>query len=256
MKNHETWRLLDSESENPFLNLAIEEAIAKMVGTGATPNTVRFWRNKNAVVLGYSQSAESEVNFEACRKYGTAVARRLTGGGAVYHDLGNLNFSIYVLKSHRLIANDLSETFRTLASAAVESLKTLDLHVVHEPLNTLQVNDQKICGAAGSISSGFVLYHGSILVDSDLTQLSKILDTGAGDFKKKGVHSNKKDVTNVSTLLGRHLSIQEMKTVLKNGFETTFSVRLETGMLTREEEILARQLLREKYSIDAWIFKR
>jgi len=256
MKDKEVWRLLDLEHENPFLNLAIEEATARIVGRGATPNTVRFWRNKNAVIVGYSQSAEFEVNFEACREYGTAIGRRFTGGGAVYHDLGNLNFSIFVSKAHRLITNDLSETFRTLASAVVEGLKTLGLNIVHEPLNTFQVNGQKICGAAGSLRSGFVLYHGSILVDSNLNVLSKVLDPEAGSPQKKGVPSNKKDVANISTLLGRNLSIQEVKIVLKMGFESNFRIKLEAGKLTREEESLAQQLLKEKYSTDAWNFKR
>jgi len=91
----ETWRLLDVEyRDDPFMNMSVEEAIPREVGEGKAPNTVRFWHNSNTIVLGCFQSATLEVNFDACKETGTTVVRRFTGGGAVYHDAGNLNYAV------------------------------------------------------------------------------------------------------------------------------------------------------------------
>src|SRR5881628_1017661 len=103
----ETWRLVDLEyRDNPFMNLAVEEAIPRMVGEGKAPSTVRFWHNSNTIVLGCFQSAELEVNFEECKETGTKVVRRFTGGGAVYHDGGNLNYAISLRRGHRIVPSD------------------------------------------------------------------------------------------------------------------------------------------------------
>src|SRR5208337_366943 len=125
MMDAETWRLLDVEYSNPYMNLALEEAIPPNVGKGASPNTIRFWRNPNAVVIGNFQSAKREVNLDRCNKYQTAVVRRFTGGGAVYHDLENLNCSMSVRRDHPLIKMDLGETFATLSQGVMEGLKLL-----------------------------------------------------------------------------------------------------------------------------------
>ena len=86
-----SWRLLDLEYADAPSNLALEEAIAGQVGEGKSPSTLRLWRNRNAAIIGENQSAYAEVRLGACKELGAEVVRRFTGGGAVYHDLGNLN---------------------------------------------------------------------------------------------------------------------------------------------------------------------
>src|SRR5260370_42684265 len=81
----ETWRLIDLEyRDNPFMNLAVEEAIPRVVGEGKSPSTVRFWHNSNTIVIGCFQSARLEVNIEACKETKTEIVRRFTGGGRRY----------------------------------------------------------------------------------------------------------------------------------------------------------------------------
>src|SRR5436309_15265111 len=82
------------------MNLAVEEAIPRMVGEGKSPSTVRFWHNSNTIVIGCFQSAKLEVNMQACKETGTEIVRRFTGGGAVYYDSGNLNYAISLPKGH------------------------------------------------------------------------------------------------------------------------------------------------------------
>src|SRR5215831_6317193 len=121
----ETWRLLDVEfRNNPFMNLAVEEAIPRMVGEGNVPNTVRFWHNSNTIVIGCFQSAKLEVNMEACKQTGTTIVRRFTGGGAVYHDAGNLNYAISLQKGDKLVqSNNLQTVFEKLSEGTVAGLQ-------------------------------------------------------------------------------------------------------------------------------------
>src|SRR6059036_4179579 len=137
----ETWRLVDHEyRDNPSMNLAVEEAIPRMVGEGAAPSTVRFWHNSNTIVLGCFQSAQLEVNFDACKQTGTQVVRRFTGGGAVYHDAGNLNYAISLREGHPVIPKDdnLQLVFRRLSEGTVKGLRDLGVSAEFEPINDIQ----------------------------------------------------------------------------------------------------------------------
>src|SRR2546425_10943159 len=109
--------------DNPFLNLALEEAIPRLVGEGKAPSTVRFWHNSNTIVIGCFQSAKLEVNMEACKETGTEIVRRFTGGGAGSHDSGGLYYSSSVRKGHRFVADgDMDSGLLRLSAGAVECL--------------------------------------------------------------------------------------------------------------------------------------
>lgn len=246
---------MDLEFDNPFANLAVEEAIPTLVGKGQAPNTVRFWRNSNAVVIGRFQSAALEVNLEACKRFGTAVVRRFTGGGAVYHDHGNLNYAISLQKDYRLVSSDLGETFRTLSIAVVEGFKTLDIAAEYEPPNSFRVNEKKIGGTAGAVKSGFVFYHGSILVNSNLEILSQVLNPEDQPLEKTYVRSHRSAVSNLSAEFRRKLSIEEVKEALQKGFSTRFRIKLVRGNLMQEEKELGERMFQEKYSTNVWNFK-
>ncbi len=141
----ENWRLVDVEyRDDPFMNMSVEEAIPRAVGESKAPNTVRFWHNSNTIVLGCSQSAPLEVNFDACKETGTVVVRRFTGGGAVYHDAGNLNYAISLKRGHPLVPDaDLQLVFRKLSQGAVEGLRLLGVNAEFQPINDIQVEGKK-----------------------------------------------------------------------------------------------------------------
>ena len=250
----ETWRLIDvEERENPFLNLAVEEAIPRSVGEGKAPNTVRFWHNANTIVLGCFQSAELEVNFEACKETGTQVVRRFTGGGAVYHDGGNLNYAISLRKGHPLVPDsDLQAVFRKLSEGAVEGLRSLGVKAEFQPINDIQVGGKKVSGAAGSVRWGTVFHHGCILVASDLSILGRVLNVPKVKLADKHVASVQKRVTTVRDELKRDVSTREVRDAIVKGIEACYEVRLEPGELTREELTLAEELHRSKYSRPEW----
>src|SRR2546426_5112755 len=218
----ETWRLVDVEfRDDPFMNLAIEEAIPRTVGFGKVPNTVRFWHNSNTIVLGCFQSASLEVNFEACKELGTDVVRRFTGGGAVYHDSGNLNYAISFAEFHLLKPDhNLQSVFQRLSEGAVEGLRRLGLKAEFQPVNDIQVDGKKVSGAAGSIRWNSVFHHGCILVGSDLSILGKVLNVPRVKLEDKHVASVQKRVTTVRDELGRDITTKEVRDAIVGGIES------------------------------------
>jgi lipoate-protein ligase A len=254
----EEWRLLDIEYSDPYMNLAVEEAIPRMVGKGAVPATVRFWRNPNAVVIGRFQCVELEVNVKVCKTYGIRIVRRFTGGGAVYHDRGNLNYAISVRNNHSLIPNDILEIYNILSMGVIEGLRLLQLNAKFAPVNNIQIDDKKISGMAASLNWGVVFLHGSLLVNTNLNVLSEVLDIPERQIALtvRGVRSVKKSVTTIRDEMGRDISMSEVKEALTKGFEDSYGIDLVEEKLTKEEEELALKLYEEKYIKDEWNFER
>ncbi len=251
----ETWRLVDLEyRDDPFMNLAVEEAIPQMVGGGRASSTVRFWHNANTVVLGCFQSAELEVNFDACKKTGTNIVRRFTGGGAVYHDAGNLNYAISLRKGHRIIPedDDLQLVFSRLSEGTVKGLRSLGVKAEFQPINDVQIDGKKVSGGAGSVRWGAVFHHGCILVASDLAILGRVLKVPQAKLLDKHVASVQKRVTTVQDELARNVTTREVQNAIVKGVEDCYGVRLEKGGLTNEELALARELYDTKYGRVEW----
>jgi len=254
----EKWRLLDLETPNQAaMNLAIEEAFFITKIEGKVPPTVRLWRNRSAVVVGYSQSVKAEVNLKICRDRGIQVVRRFSGGGAVYHDLGNLNYSIAVEADHPLLKGlDITGSYRVLCSGIIEGLKDFGVTLAFEPPSDLLAGRKKVSGNAQSRKKGVIFHHGTLLVNTDLNLLTKVLYVPDERQTVRKVNIKKKSVTNLADEIGYHLQIQEVKEALQRGFEKSFSVILEKSRLTPKERRIAQDLFSQKYSRNEWNFWR
>ena len=250
----ETWRLVDAEyRDDPFMNMSVEEAIPHAVGECRAPNTVRFWHNSNTIVLGCFQSANLEVNFNACKETGTTVVRRFTGGGAVYHDAGNLNYAISLKKGHPLVPySDLQMVFKKLSEGAVEGLRSIGVNAEFQPINDIQVEGKKVSGAAGSIRWGTVFHHGCILVASDLAILGRVLKVSQAKLADRHVASVQKRVTTIRDELGKEVTTRDVRDGIVRGIENSYGVRLEEGTLRKTELSMAKELYDTKYSKSAW----
>jgi lipoate-protein ligase A len=191
--------------------------------------------------------------MEACKETGTEIARRFTGGGAVYHDSGNLNYAISLRKGHPLVPDqNLQSVFQRLSEGAVEGLRKLGVKAEFQPINDIQVGGKKVSGAAGSIRWNSVFHHGCILVGSDLSILGRVLNVSRVKLEDKHVASVQKRVTTVRDELGRAVSTREVRDDIVDGIESCYGVRVESGDLTREEVGLAEELYQTKYSRLEW----
>ena len=249
----ESWRLINLEFTNPYFNMALEEAIAKTVGEGLAANTVRFWRNEKAVVLGRFQFAMLEADLNACIKHDVAIVRRFTGGGTVYHDLGNLNYSIILNRNNASLKN-IQKVFMNGALSIIEALKILGLNSSFKKPNNILVYGKKVSGGAGAVRWNAIVYHACILVSANLSILKEVLKCFRSDYKpfKKWVLSKKMDVANLIDF--KRLSLNDVKEALKKGFEKVYEAKLIEGFLTQKELEMAKKLYENKYCKNEWNF--
>src|SRR5437899_5606288 len=191
--------------------------------------------------------------MEACKETGTEIVRRFTGGGAVYHDSGNLEYAVSCRKGRRLVADgNLQSVFQRLSEGAVEGLRELGLKAEFQPVNDIQIDWKKVSGAAGSIRWNTVFHHGCILVNSDLSILEKVLNVPKAKLEDRHVASVQKRVTTVRDELGRDVSTREVRDAIVSGIESCYGVRVESGELMKEEVGLAEELYQTKYSRLEW----
>ena len=129
-----SWRLIEEIDNDVFHNLAIDESLARTQAVQEEKkNTLRFWRSDGAVVIGRFQCVHEEVNIAYCEENQIAIARRFTGGGTVYHDPGNLNFSICVAKSERYVPRSLKDIYERFIGGVTEGLRSLGIPTEYDP---------------------------------------------------------------------------------------------------------------------------
>lgn len=236
-------------------NLALEEAVARQVGEGKSSPTLRLWRNRSAAVIGENQSAHAELRLDACKELSVEVVRRFTGGGAVYHDLGNLNYSICTQKRSPSSPEFQQAVFRKGLDSAATCLGMLGLESGRVPINTITVRGQKISGGAGAIRWGAIFYHGSILVSTDLEMIWKILRWEQLRAPRAPVQSTRLPVTSLKKELEIEISIDQVKGALKDAFTKTFVTSLVPGSATEQELYMTSALTKEKYGSEQWNLK-
>jgi lipoate-protein ligase A len=237
------------------MNIALEEAIMSCVGKKTIPCSLRFWQNEKAAIIGAFQCAELEVSVDECHRKNVPIIRRISGGGAVYHDLGNLNFSMYVTTEHSF-----SKVYQDTGLAIIEAFRLLNIKAKQISQNTILVNERKISGLAGAMRSGAIMIHGSILINTDLEILSDILNLRGdrlvlAEGKRKFVRSNKKKVINLNDVLGYKVCISKVKQVIQQSFQNVLAVTFSKSTLSNHEIRLAKKLYQNKYRRFDWNFK-
>ncbi|MBQ4628419.1 MAG: lipoate--protein ligase [Clostridia bacterium] len=181
-------RLIILKTTEPQFNLAAEEYIFSQTADSA----VILWQNKNAVIIGRNQNTLSEINQEVIEKHGISVVRRITGGGAVFHDLGNINYSIIAPQGE-----DGALNFKKFAAPIVEILSELGVKAEFSGRNDLLIDGRKISGNAQHIADGRVLHHGTLLFSSDLDRVSEVLTVDPEKIRSKAIQSVRSRVTNI-----------------------------------------------------------
>jgi lipoate-protein ligase A len=254
----EEWRLIELTTNDAYMNMAIDEAILTMIQKGKSQNTIRFYRwNPSTVSIGYFQSLIDEVNVEACKKFNVDIVRRITGGGAVYHDYnGEVTYSVIVSRENPKIPEDILNSYNVLCNGIVLGLRKLNLNPAFKPINDIIVNGKKISGNAQTRKLNAVLQHGTILIDVDVEKMFNLLKVSDEKIKDKMISSVKERVTSIKKELGREVNFSEVAEALKEGFEEALNIKLSPGKLTEEEKALAEKLKIEKYSSKEWLYKR
>lgn len=252
------WRLIKLETRNAFMNMAIDEAVLRARVGNRVSNTLRFYCwNPSSVSLGRFQNVEEEVELDHCRKYGVDVVRRVSGGGAVFHDSGNeITYSVVAGKED-LGAQDLMTIYGKIYGGLAEALETLGLEADFDrgnPKNcpNLMIKGRKISGSAQSHKNGVVLQHGTLLVDVDLEKMFTFLRVPWASTCMEVVDVAKRKITSIEKELGRAVSVEDVEKALAEGFQRALDLELVEGGLTPYERQLSEKLYKDKYNTNHW----
>lgn len=255
------WRLIRSGFNDAFTNMATDEAMLISRSRGVVPNTVRFYRwRPSAVSLGFSQQVEKEVEVDACKTLDIDIVRRPTGGGTVYHDSdGELTYC--VVADFEAVPSDLISSYGhicqgiTLACRELGLDAQLSFDASGRQCPNITVEGRKISGGAQTRRGNVLLQHGTLLLDTDLDIMTKVLKMGQSTACMP-LNRLRSKVTTLRDALGRTLSFKEMEECLRNGFEKVFRTTFLDGNLTPGELELASDLRSQKYMTGEWNFKR
>lgn len=239
------WRLVDTDIADPYYVTAADEAISSARKEDKIQNTLHFYRrDPSAVSIGRSRKIREDVDVEECKRNNVKIVRRTTGGGTIFTDKECLIYSlIFNRKNNELTSSQ--KIFENMCNSIVTSLKEFDINTTYKPPNDILLNGKKISGSAQITKANVVLIHGTILVDTDLGMMNRVLR------KPKNIK--------VSTLyreIGYKPLMKEIKEALKKEFEMYFDTPFETSGFSTYENQLIEKLLRERYLKNSWNLMR
>ena len=235
---------INQTNSDPYFNLAAEEYFLKSF----QENIFMLWRSRPSVVVGKHQNALAEINHEFVQKNQIPVARRLSGGGTVFHDPGNVNFTFI-----RNVEKISEVNFKVFTVPVVEALRKLGVEAYSTGRNDLLIDGKKISGNAEHVHKNRVLHHGTLLFDSQLEALKGALKADLSKFEDKAVQSNRSEVSNIAHYLQSPISVEEFTDFLFSEIRENIAEAL-VYELSDIDRTAIEKLSTEKYQTWDWIF--
>ncbi|MFC1455081.1 biotin/lipoate A/B protein ligase family protein [Candidatus Undinarchaeota archaeon] len=253
-------RLIPTREDNAAMSMAIDEAILKARSENKVEDTFRLFKFKpSSVSLGYFQSYDQEIFHDNRLKKEVDAVRRITGGGAVFHDYdGEITYSIIL--SEESAGKNIQESYRLICSGLTNALAEFGISAEFLPINDVLAGGKKISGSAQTRKWGAVLQHGTMMYNTDLDLLFSVLNVSKAKIADKILASIKDRVTNVNQqleLLGKPGNVggDEVEAAMIKGFEKVFG-KFEKSDLTDGEMNMAKELAETKYGTDDWLHKK
>jgi lipoate-protein ligase A len=245
------WRFIDLDIIDGFYSAALFESIAKHVGVGSSPETILFWRVRSPIVyLGYHQCVEDEIHADFCMNSNIGIVRRILGGGCGFCDDNQVLYSI-IGRENGVIPGDILSAYTKVLTGVVIALETLGEGGEIEPTrNAVYSKGKKISGNAQGRIDGAVLVNGSLLLDFDFGLMDKVLKNPTKNLRP--VPSAREGMITLKEM--GITDIENVKKVLRQGFEKALAIKTEDGQLTLFEADLANQLS-VKYKQKDWTYR-
>lgn len=247
------WEFLAPQPLEPLQQMALDQVLTEQVGAGERGPTLRIWEwAKPAVVIGSFQSLKNEVDMDGAQKYGLEVTRRISGGGAMFMELGTaITYSLYAPVD--LVAGmSFQDSYAFLDDWVVQALRGLGIDAHYKPLNDIQSPSGKIGGAAQKrLGSGAVLHHVTMAYDMDGDRMLEVLRIGREKISDKGVTSANKRVDPLRAHTG--MSREAIQDHLVSSFSSLYT--LQPGTVSSQEMEQVERLVEEKFGTEEWLHR-
>jgi len=229
----------------PYFNLASEQYLMESCGTDE--EIFVLWRNEPSVIIGKNQNAYAEINSDFVNEKSIKVVRRLTGGGAVFHDLGNVNFTFIVPKSEKPEID-----FARFTKPIIDALAKLGIKAELSGRNDILIDGMKVSGNAQCVYNGKTMHHGTLLFNSDIGYLAGALNVNRAKMESKGIKSVRSRVTNIAEHLKEPLDVVEFKNFIEESVSADRGA--EVRSFSKEDISAIQKLADEKYSSWEWVY--
>lgn len=274
----ETWNFINTKSNNPYYNMAMDEALMNFVSRGEIDPVIRFYTWDPATLsIGYFQKLTKEIDLEKVKDKGFGLVRRATGGRGVLHDK-ELTYSVIVPESHESMPKTVTEAYRVISEGLLEGFKSLGFDAYFSIPRTqeakdklksprssvcfdapswyeLVVENRKVAGSAQTRQKGVILQHGSILQDINIDELFDMFIFKNERLKIKMKEAFTEKAVAINDISERHVSLKEMETAFYEGFKNGLNIDFKPLELTEAQKNEIRDL-EEKYKSDEWTYRR
>ena len=247
-----TFRVIDTGIRDGRRQIAFDQAMIDAHKAGAIADSIRFLRFPPTALIGRHQALSREVRVDYCKANGIGIVRRITGGGAIYFDEGQLGWELVFHRSTLGIAS-LSDLAREICEAAAAGLRTLGVDARYRPRNDIEVGGRKVSGTGGFFDGDTLFYQGTVLVDLDPARMVAALNVAEAKLAKRALDSAAQRVITLKELLGTAPSIDDVKRALIAGFAERLGIAPVAGKITAHEEALAAKYHDEEIGTDAFV---
>jgi lipoate-protein ligase A len=248
-----TFRIIDTGVREGRANIAFDAALIEERQANRVPDTIRFLRFPPTALIGRHQDLSREVDLAYCEKNDVGTVRRITGGGAIYLDEGQLGWELVFHRKSLGIAA-LPDLAREICNAAAKGLGKLGVDARFRPRNDIEVDGRKISGTGGFFDGDVLIYQGTVLVDMNPQHMVSALNIPESKLAKRKLDSAAQRVVTLRELLGDDLpDMASIKQALIDGFTEGFGINVEPGEITENEEVLANRYLIEEIGTDEFV---
>lgn len=274
----ETWNFINTGSQDPYYNMAMDEALLNFVSRGEIDPVIRFYTwNPATLSIGYFQRLQKEIDIEKVNEKGFGLVRRQTGGRGVLHDK-ELTYSVIVPESHPNMPSTITEAYRVISQGLLEGFKNLGFETyfavprskeerekLKQPRSSvcfdapswyeLVVEGRKIAGSAQTRQKSVILQHGSILQDIDIDELFDMFIFKNDRLKAKMKEAFVEKAVAINDISDTHITLSEMEKAFEEGFKTGLNIEFKPLELS-EQQLAEVKELEEKYRSDDWMFRK